>query len=348
MIKLNSFLGGFFAVLLLAVVLQLSVVLAFIIRPSMFYFRPWEYIKEFAEKTAQEDSTWRGSSPGDLSRQNYFLYQDKVDLLATTDKDGFRSVPRKSGKFRIAVAGDSNIFGSRLSDDETFPWLLANKADIAVFNAGRVPILSALSRPNLSGVRLVIDGMAGRSVPHYYQMKDKTLLPYRPLAHEKRDVLDVLSSVNNSRYLIPHMVSRNIKRLLQDVVDMLNGDEKSYLFLPHKQKLRNIPLAIDVINQRRQIFNALGYQYMVMIVPAKQTIYDENVDRESRQFGGKLVKALNANGIVALDLYTEFENRKSEGLYHRYDTHWNGKGTSIAADQALRRIMETYPDLLKK
>jgi hypothetical protein len=75
-------------------------------------------------------------------------------------------------------------------------------------------------------------------------------------------------------------------------------------------------------------------------VPAKQTLYAEDVDSYTRNFIATLVARLRAEGVDAVDLATPFQAQKDNGLYFPYDTHWNKKGTALAAEVIAKQIFE--------
>jgi hypothetical protein len=74
-----------------------------------------------------------------------------------------------------------------------------------------------------------------------------------------------------------------------------------------------------------------GYTYILVLVPRRCLLYSEETDEFSKQYFPELIRRLEQKGVYAVDLQPTFLANKSQGLYFRTDTHWNARGTEIAA-----------------
>ena len=163
MIKNNSFslYLFYFGTLFVLHLLFYPIFMAF---PEPFYYRPWEYFDELAYKNNKYATKWQGKEYGDLTRGNYFCRQESYETSVTTDKDGFRSVPFDNSDAKILFSGDSQIFGSSLSDQDTLPWTFSELTGIPVFNGSRTSLANIIKKPGLDQVKIIIDGMTERNI----------------------------------------------------------------------------------------------------------------------------------------------------------------------------------------
>ena len=74
----------------------------------------------------------------------------------------------------------------------------------------------------------------------------------------------------------------------------------------------------------------MGFAYVLLPVPAPQTLYADKVNQFTRSFIPRLSRELNGEGIACVDLVSVLERHKQEGLWQYNDTHWNGRATELA------------------
>jgi hypothetical protein len=300
------------------------------LRPQTFYWRAWEYFTDVVYRNQSVPPLWEGREKGDRSRAFYFIYQDARRTRVSTDQDGFRSVPLPSQAYPLAMVGDSTIFGSGLSDDETLPWLLARELGLPVFNGARTAPGSALARPELSHVRLVIEGRTEAGLGALQASDGLGSRPYQPL---RQGDLGVLQSAPLALYFLPARLLRDLERMGHDL-DYLRqnrGQTQPRLFKRHRYKPADLERAVAYVEANQKLLAQRGIAYVFLPVPASQTLYAEDVDPFTRAFIPQLVQRLREKGIATLDLAGPFQENKGQGLFLPTDTHWNDKGTRIAA-----------------
>ena len=124
----------------------------FIIKPSIFYWRAWEFFEELGFCIPQK-LEWNGYEYGDASRRYIYSFHNKWTTQVSIDHEGFRSVPFRSDSYPIVIVGDSNTWGSGFSDEETIPWIVAKKLAVPVFNGARKPftLLKMINNPRIKG-----------------------------------------------------------------------------------------------------------------------------------------------------------------------------------------------------
>ncbi len=304
--------------------------LALGLSPQAFYWRAWEYFQDVVFPNQDAAPLWQGPEKGDLSRSFLFLYQDARPTKVSTDRDGFRVVPLAARTYRLAVLGDSTIFGSGLADDETLPWLLASELGEPVFNGGRTDPANALANPALAGVRLVVEGRTERVLNRLDALGELPAAKFEPLHRGQKGLLN---SVPLAMYFLPSIMDRALERAGYDLEYLWRhrGRLGPYLFHRHVYRPADLDKAAGLILARQKALAARGIAYVFLPVPAKQTFYADDVDPFTRDFIPRLCQRLNQSGLPALDLTPAFAAQRHQGLYPPADTHWNGRATRIAA-----------------
>ena len=352
----NGFLRAFLISILVCTVVQVAVIAAYAIKPELFYFRAWEYFFRWANYTEREDSVWEGEELQDLSRGYFFHFQQKRRTYVSTDADGFRSVQDNMGPPRILVHGRSNVFGSGLSDHETLPWLLAEKTGTAVFNGAHGRALSTLSRPGLEQVKLVIDVYHERhfsnrkTLQSIYKIKRPRLVRYRPVAPQNMSLFTALyRPIVRPGYWIPDILLRWYKALDRDLTEYRAQLGRNELVLTYDVKDTDVGQVVRLMQQRRRIFERLGYHYLAVIIPSRQTMSGgQEKDARTRKLGIRVARRLSDQGFPFVDLFTEYRKPGSRPHYFPYDTHWNPWGVEVAVGATVRELQARYPGVLDR
>lgn len=327
------YLRVFLAIVLGFGLMHIGSLAAFLYSPEIFYYRPWEFFGDFGYQVRDMPIRWRRPEMQDQTRRNFFLYRRVRTTTVTADDDGFRARRYEADSYPIMVSGDSTIFGSGLSDDETLPWLLAEELKTPVFNAGRTTLGNALAHPAMRGTEVVVDGWTERDInPRLLQERAiRVASEFRPFAPRKLSYMEAVRNVPPQRYSLPLIGWNVAKRIYRDIEVISDGGEQPYTFLRHVMYAADLDHTVSLIAERDRIIRGLGKRYVFLPIPAKQTIYADNVDEYTRNFIPTLVGRLRAQGVEAVDLATPFEAEKDRELFHAYDTHWNAAGTRLAA-----------------
>ena len=341
----KKYLNLYFGVLIPIVILNLGSFVIFVANPKLFYFRPWEYFDEVGYRFKAYDASWAGKETGDTSRRNFFYYQDAYFTNVTVDKDGFRTNYKKACQYPILVSGDSTIFGSGLSDNETLPWKLSEMLDIPVFNGGRSSLFNTLRRKDLSNVAIVIECRKERLIKekvfddYGYKKGDD----YSPLMKKDKRIKDIITVIPVKRYWATSIIFRTIKRIKNDLVIYLTGKEDQIKMRNFTMTEMNLDEAVHAIAKRKEEITALGKRYIFVALPEKQTVYGDRVDTFTRNYTLALTKRLRDKGVETINLLDSFSQHRDESLFHPYDTHWNSNGTTIAAREIARYLNCSKP-----
>ncbi len=302
-------------------------------KPSIFYFRAFEYFDEIVYPHPERPVVWDGFEKGDASRKYFFRFQDAHHTHVACDADGFRSVPYQSKKYQILVCGDSQTWGSGLSDAETFPWRLAKDLNMPVFNGGRpsVELRSLLGKPELAQVKLIIQVIASHNVSREgYFANIYEPGEYVPLREIDAKPLSV------RRFYPGAMIVHAVSAIVYELADMtkLLGRKNNYICPPifrlNGFSQDTLKRQANLITKFSQCLNSLGYTYLLVFIPNKCLIYSECADEFSALYFSNLTKLLRKDGVHAVDIVPAFQENKQLGLFFNSDSHWTAPGTEIA------------------
>lgn len=307
----------------------------FYFNPSDFYFRAWEYFEEVVYPFDNIDPVWNRNETSDQTRKHFFYYQDSHKTLVTVDGDGFRSVPFKVASYPIMISGQSMIFGSGLSDNETMPWVLSKKLKIPIFNGGRSSVYNVLKNKKLTNVKLVIQCKPERVLTSSlyradFKNRDMKYIPLRK--YHNKNIFSFLRRIPSDRYLVTSVVRRKVLRAWNDM-DIFLGKEKVKDFFFANYQLHKTDLfgSVAAIIRQRDEIEGKGMQYIFTAIPSKKTLYANGVDAFNLKYLELLHDLLDQAGVKNIRLYPQFIEHKDDMLYRRYDTHWNPKGVKLAA-----------------
>jgi hypothetical protein len=314
--------------------LHVGSLLVYLYSPLSFYHGAGEYIQDIAYRVKGAPMRWEGTEYPDLSRDNYFLYRYPERVAVTTDSDGFRTTLHVADSYSVAVAGDSTIFGTHLSDADTLPWKLSEAMGTPVFNGAHTTLSNMLAHPKLKDLRIFIDAITERSIfPRILSKREKRIreVAFQPLARKDLTLLEATGEVPPQRYSLPLILLNNLGKMASDFKTWRKGGEQPRLFMRHRMLPGELDETVAIIVARKRAFDPLGMRYVFVPIPAKQNLYADDVDDYTRNFLPVLFDRLRAEGVEFIDLDTPFRVHKDEELFYVYDTHWNEKGTALAA-----------------
>jgi len=340
--KTDRYLRVFLAIVLGFGVMHIGSLAVFLYSPQTFYFRPGEYFSDLGYQVRDMPLRWQHQELQDQSRLNFFYYQRSHMTTVTADNAGFRSRRYDADSYPIMVTGDSTIFGSGLSDDETLPWRLAEELHTPVFNAGRTTLSNALAYPPLRETKVVVEGWTERDIKPRLLLERTLRLgtAFQPFAPRNLSYMEAVRNIPPQRYSLPLIAWSIGRRIYSDILTLTTGGERPYLFLrPHVMFPEDLDQTVALLVARSRTVESLGKRYIFLPVPAKQTIYADNVDEYTRNFIPTLVARLHKEGVEAIDLVTPFFEEKDEKLFYPYDSHWNRNGAALGAKVLARAVL---------
>lgn len=304
------------------------------------------------------------------------LPNDRVDRpqVFTTDGRGFRNTAVDEARVRVLMVGDSFVAGYGISDDETLPTQLTARSGAVVYNAGGPyayldTVRQLKSQLKLEQPTAVIVWSESEPIGLLQAAEDQAGHPnwqarilssaFGSAGERVREVLrgwwftsplkviaqKAFLSASNDRFLpnvYAHLVAQ---RKLKNGASMLFLPSDVEPFHAH----RDVRPAADYLQWLTSAMAKEGVKPVVVLVPHKYSVYYPLLSGAQPAPGddvhplAQLEQVLRAQGIEALDLTPMMRERaagdlaRGEYVYWRDDTHWDGRGVSVAADAIARR-----------
>lgn len=310
--------------------------LTFYIKPSLFYWRAWEYSNEIP-KIFSNVNKWIGQESGDLTRRLVRGPLGKHHTVVSWDGDGFRSIPVKNQKPPIAIFGDSHIWGSGLSDNETIPWIVSEELKISCLNAGKYPyqIFHLLHQNKFEKTKIVIEIFAQHLILEDMEKADPLIFKNKDERNDKISIFEVSSK----RYFIFNKIFNFFcsTKQFKSFDAFYKYALKSFASIKNDHILRNL----NHIKAKAEVLQRLGYIYVCGFTPNKPTYYcPENLDLIINQenFISAYLKNNNVKYIDFIELFRSHTNPKS--LFQYEDSHISPKGAKLMSNEIVKCILD--------
>lgn len=342
----RRFLITFAAVSTVFGAIHFSSAIEFVLKPSDFYFRAWEYVSDVIYRTQIYGNEWRGEEGFDLGRRYFFNFQDHRFTHVSVDRYGYRVTPAFDAPYAaIAVVGDSEAWGSALSDGETIPWQLSKLTSRSVLNLSRFHLCRALQHPRVQRRTLIVEILTERNIRgRVFPYKCKSS---KPLASLRRPAgyIGLIRAIDAKRYSPLLRLPSVLQRATRDLSVAFSKPKMRYLFLNHRMSPNNLTDAVRSIVKRHHDLSLKGIDYLFVPMPAKQTIYGKNIDSYTKNYLPRLYRALSEAGVPYVDVSTPFRTNRDKGLFFPYDTHVNPRGAQIVAIAIARFLKQSQTHL---
>lgn len=120
--------------------------------------------------------------------------------------------------------------------------------------------------------------------------------------------------------------------------EFMRGDNFSENFETNKSYIQSVS----------QIISDRGVKLIIVPIPSKARIYQENLGRYQFPFYWReqyknLIMFLSEYNIPVVDLLPVFQNNKAQNIFLKTDTHWTPMGARLAAMQVEQKIQSSLP-----
>ncbi len=318
----------------------------FILKPELFYWRAWEYYNEIAHRIPG-GRYWIGEEAGDMTRSFIFAGSKTRLTKVTADIEGFRSVPFVSESYPVIFNGDSNTWGSCLSDEETIPWQVASYLNTPVFNATRTDkdFSYSIKNPRFKNSKIIVELFVQANV--YAHVFDAPFIPKdfeKPIKSYR-----AFSDVHPKRYMIllkwlnkldfTHLFHEIRKLLFLDSRLMVKN--RAYSYGLSEESLNQIA---EGISRRAEVLERMGFKYVFSIVPARDLQLSPIIDPNEIEQEKLLSRKLGERGIRYIDLCEVFrKDPDPKNLFFPNDTHVNPSGAKLIAHTVAAYLKENFP-----
>jgi lysophospholipase L1-like esterase len=287
---------------------------------------------------------------GDLAHHTPFAIPKRVKWM--TDRYGFRKKDLEGTKPRVVIVGDSNILGSRLTQEEMFSEVLEERLKVPVYPYAPVGSINAFlkdSRFERQPPEIVILSIVERNIIDLSAAKQpkkrvggQFFFKWRDRFQEIRWVqvagvfLDRLCKMN-----MLHYVRARIGKGPVEVFRPVPSRFGPMYFLQGEAANREVPedrfeKAIEALEACKNVLEERGIRFIFAPIPNKESIYYEYLPKGRRPvFLEHLVRELKKREIGTIDSQKAFEDEYRKNgtlLYFLDDTHWNEDGVRLMAD----------------
>lgn len=331
----------------------------------------------------QQDSLLGWAGKPNIKGTNWSL---DGEFFIQTNSEGFRDINHDivnhEGKKRIAVMGDSFVWGHNLNQSELMPQLLQTELaqkglDTEVFNFGiggfgndqEYLMLDKYILPYKPDIVVLsffysndfwnnYETVSSQKAKPYFKLMDDGSLELQsfserlfnadsiPATRQKKETLsNRIKQWMTNRSFVYNLVIRNqLIRYVAAKAGLATLETSS-----GNEKLKNETfeyqklLTQAIIQQTKQKVEATGARFLVFFYPGYGYYYGErNQYKETVQFFKKELK-----NIEYLDLTPDFDNQ-NESLYLFYSEHWNQHGTKAAASYIADYILKHYKEVFSQ
>ena len=155
----------------------------------------------------------------------------------------------------------------------------------------------------------------------------------------------------HSRYFLPHLLFRLVKRLLGDIEYWSVGSDVDYVYpsavSADFRTFDEIDELVEGLAVRSRAFGAMGFTYLAVPIPEPDIFISEEINARRLNAEKYFIFKAQAKGVHVVSLLQSFIENGGWSLYQKNDGHWNGRGSSLAA-RVTARYIDDHALLLDK
>jgi hypothetical protein len=325
----------FLAVVLATPCVVYSVIcLIYVINPSLFYFRGWEYFDNLVYKGVVARHQLLGES-GDAARDYLIQRYTSVNNITVNALGNRMACYDQSKKDRPAVLmlGESQLFGSGVDDADTLPALLCYELKANIYNGSRMHELDLL-RVRQFHFSVIVFATAERAGLGRYCAAIDAFEKVKSSPLEEADLDIRLAPVikivfRSGVYLFQYMQAR-LGALLQ-VESGVTAPKGDLIIARHHYEAGDKDREVACAVRLERFFADQGIKTGFVYFPAEQTLLSDRlglqVDKITSQFIPDVIAAMKSQGLNALDARECLLERAAQvRVTQPHDTHLNPEG----------------------
>jgi len=301
------------------------------ISPSLLYFRGWEYFDDFVYPGYKDRSVLMQES-GDSSRDFLFQRYQARNQISINIYGNRNTAYSENSNYDVLAVGDSQLFGSGVSDKETFASQLNLASSHNVYNASRVNGFSILNSVEFGEEwKYIILTSTERNGFSWYCPNGKFELPRdKPVKLEKRSIFSAKYAETYSRRL-QGWANQKYTALIST---KLYAPSKRIINVQHSFSQANFDKDLQCANSLDKEIRKLGIVPIFMLFPSNQTLYPKSASLTPNAFDLNYIRDLSRvgkrKGLMILDSVACLQ--KSEvNVASMHDTHLNAFGYKTLA-----------------
>lgn len=295
---------------------------------------------------------------GDLTHDTSFSIPKRVKWM--TDRYGYRKKDSEGIKPQVVIVGDSNILGSRLTQEEMLSEVLEQKLKVPVYPYAPVGSINTFLKdlrfrkdpPGVVIVSIIEREILNMPFPKLSQKREGLLSFY-----EWRDKIKQTKWIQSAGVLLDRLLKMNMLNYVRArignraIIDFCHFPSKfgPMYFVQGEAANKEVPdehfrKVIETIESYDHVLKKKGIRFIFLPIPNKENIYHDCLPNSRRPtFLEQLIQELKIREIDTVDTQTAFEDEyriHSALLYFLDDSHWNERGVQLAAALAAQLIKE--------
>lgn len=308
---------------------------------STFTFRPHEsllYYHSGAGMPFYPNHRLFMKSEGDLCANTE--YAVKKDELWLTDHLGYRNNEYVFDP-DVLIIGDSFILGTSISQDSTLTNLLSGRLSgkLEIYNLAPATFhdfVSLLEGKALSKPEVIIFSLGEREIPPELDVNNIESMYENSRVTEWINKMKRVYAINFIRSRLFPKKDKSVQSEVNESMFFLNGKKQW-------DNLEKIDSVLKAIETYKMFCDSLDIDLLVMPLPNKETVYHELVPLAKQpEYLYILDKELKKREIFSfntLELFNQYRKGNPSMIYHLDDTHWNGTGVNLVAEEIAKIIM---------
>lgn len=290
------------------------------------------------------------------------MHTDNIGLRVSSNAD-------KKEKWPIAIAGDSFVFGSYNTDDDTLSSKLEKKLNAPVknlsFPGDPVKNMIDILRRDDDMPPIVIWGITERAIKEsaFDVVDDLTydgVLDWEKASPDTcgfdrfKEWFEVFAKDSYIRnmvnrtwsYIKFYILNQTPEEIWAPINPHMLFYKEGVNLMGRKPDARLLDLTANATRKVVDAAASRGTDVIVLLIPDKCSVYPEYVHSKEKwdnlkqnRFLDQIESELEARDIDVVNLWPIFETEKSNGLlYYADDTHWNSRGIDVASETLAAHI----------
>lgn len=296
---------------------------------TYWYFRGYEYYSDWVYTgLVDPDIVMRES--GDSSREYIFDHISKINSISLNEF-GDREITCSNPS--VIGLGDSQMFGSGLADEETFPAYVHEIGGPCMYNAGRHSVLDALRNPKVRTKEVLVTSTERDGFVWYCETPPSKW----DLRIEPADNF-VLRQEFSLRAAVATAFDRTMNVLRSKIQNgialRINAPAERLIKYQHSFSQEDLEANLDCLEQMKHRFSKEGIESTYMLFPAAQTMYPKSAPREVDDFTLMFISRLSEEArerrINLIDSRTCLLGSPTN-THQLHDTHMSADGMKTLA-----------------
>lgn len=314
------------------------IVTSYVLTPTIWYFRGWEYFDDLVYSGFVNPSI-KITESGDASSQ-YLIQRYRANNRISVNQWGNRVTPGYNQYTKsILTVGDSQLFGSGVSDQETFDARLNIYTSRSVYNGSRVNGLNLFnSREFKNKWNLLLITSTERSGFSWYCNQNNFHIGSfnNPLIHipSPGNHFRRLITLRYYQIMLKHM-SGKINTVYESLLNLkLLAPKKMLIDYQHIFAPNNLQSDLKCMSSISNNLKNYKVPVVFMLFPAAQSTNERQAPHPIDEFTSNYINTLTSKaqslGVYAMNSLTCLKNSKVN-VQSMQDTHLNKVGYDMLA-----------------